>query len=504
MRASILLFLLLIFQHLFATKAQALDILIYHSNYVYTDSKTGLEAKGYTVSGSTSTTVASASTLANYDIVFDQLYNNNCGSTCRANYDTYVKDGGTLVIVGENSNFSSRNNTVISLIENKFGGTLDLGSNVSGGATYSTADNTVNTSISGTDDGGQYIYGSSIANTSDGVWVAKSGGGAVIWMMWRGSSLPSGYTGSVIVTFDINQFDDMYDTSETWEFVDDVIYYGINGEMESSGTTTTTTTGTSSGISGGQSTQVTTDRARAATIKSTSGASDNSVYIEQAGDSNTVEILQDGSSGNHIRGIGQNMADITGDSNDLEIKQGAGTSGDGVNLIELMIDGDTNDLKLYQDRYDDGTADADPTGDHIIKLNVDGNLNDIEVIQRSNGTDGHYADIDVTGNSSNFDILQKGQHEKQLFIDVTGNSNIIDVEQRDSTSKFADIKLTGDGHDVTVLQKGTGAHNATIDLTFGSGASTVDLTQQGTSNQSYSLEQICYNVSGCSTTVTQE
>lgn len=268
--------------------------------------------------------------------------------------------------------------------------------------------------------------------------------------------------------------------------------------------TTTTTTGTSSGISGGQSTQVTTDRARAATIKSTSGASDNSVYIEQAGDSNTVEILQDGSSGNHIRGIGQNMADITGDSNDLEIKQGAGTSGDGVNLIELMIDGDTNDLKLYQDRYDDGTADADPTGDHIIKLNVDGNLNDIEVIQRSNGTDGHYADIDVTGNSSNFDILQKGQHEKQLFIDVTGNSNIIDVTQRDSSSKFADIKLIGNGHDVTVLQKGTGAHNATIDLTFGSGASTVDLTQQGTSNQSYSLEQICYNVSGCSTTVTQE
>ena len=91
MRAIFILMLLLIFQHLFATKAQALDVLIYHNNYVYTDSKTGLEAKGYTVSGSTSTTVASASTLANYDIVFDQLYNNNCGSTCRANYDTYVR-----------------------------------------------------------------------------------------------------------------------------------------------------------------------------------------------------------------------------------------------------------------------------------------------------------------------------------------------------------------------------------------------------------------------------
>jgi len=265
---------------------------------------------------------------------------------------------------------------------------------------------------------------------------------------------------------------------------------------------TSTTTGTSSGISSSQATTVSTARTRA-TAASAGTNPDNSVYIDQAGSSNTVVILQDGSSGNHIRGIGVDNASLVGDSNDIEIKQGAGTSGDGVNLIELMVDGDTNDLKLYQDRYDDGTPDADPSGDHIIKLDVDGNLNDIEVIQRANGTVGHFAEIDITGNSSNFDILQKGQSEKQLFIDVTGNSNIIDVTQRDSSSKFADIKLIGNGHDVTVLQKGTGAHNATIDLTFGSGASTVDLTQQGSSNQSYSLEQICYDVSGCSTTVTQ-
>ena len=72
------------------------------------------------------------------------------------------------------------------------------------------------------------------------------------------------------------------------------------------------------------------------------------------------------------------------------------------------------------------------------------------------------------------------------------------------SSKFADITLNGNAHDVTILQKGTGAHNATIDLTYGSASSTVDLTQQGDSNQSYSLTQTCYTAGGCSVSVTQE
>jgi len=500
MRAIFILMLLLIFQHLFATKAQALDVLIYHNNYVYTDSKTGLEAKGYTVSGSTSTTVASASTLANYDIVFDQLYNNNCGSTCRANYDTYVKDGGTLVIVGENSSFSSRNNTVISLIENKFGGTLDLGSDVYGGATYSTADNTVNTSISGADDGGQYIYGSSIANTSDGVWVAKTGGGAVIWMMWRGSSLPSGYTGSVIVTFDINQFDDMYDTSETWEFVDDVIYYGINGEMESSGPTTSTSTGTSGGITTTQSTSKSGARTRANNY-----GGDNTIYIDQAGNSNTVSITQSGTAGNHIKGLnGADASTITGNSNTLDIRQGADTS-TGINLIEFDILGSTNDILLYQDRLNNGYEDTQAGGQHTILLDVDGNLNDIDIIQRNNyaTNGGHHVELEVTGDSNVIDLKQISDYSKDIFGSVTGDSNSVTVYQHEDSNKYLEFELIGNGHDLDVEQTGTGSHKASISLTNGSAPSSLDLTQSGSTDQSYAIEQTCYTLGGCSATVTQ-
>jgi len=500
MRAIFILMLLLIFQHLFATKAQALDVLIYHSNYAYTDSKSGLEAKGYTVTGSTSNTVASASTLANYDVVFDQLYSNNCGSTCRANYNTYVKDGGTLVIVGENSNFSTRNNTVISLIENKFGGTLDLGSNVMGGTQYNSSNNTVNTSISDADDGGQYIYGSSIASTSDGVWVAKTGGGAVIWMMWRGSSLPSGYTGSVIVTFDVNQFQANYDSDATWEFFDDVVYYGINGEMESSGPTTTTSTGTSGGITATQSTSKSGARTRANNY-----GGDNTIYINQAGNSNTVSITQSGTAGNHIKGLnGTSASTITGNSNTLDIRQGADTS-TGINLIEFTITGGTNDVLLYQDRLNNGYEDTQAGGGHTIKLDIDGSTNDIDIIQRNNYSTngGHHVELEVDGSSNLINMKQISDYSKDIFGKVTGNSNSVDVYQEGDANKYLEFELIGNGHTLDVDQTGTGSHDASISLTNGSAPSSLDLTQSGSTSQSYAIEQTCYTLGGCSATVTQ-
>ena len=302
-------------------------------------------------------------------------------------------------------------------------------------------------------------------------WNSEWGGGAVLRQFWK--------IGSGTTTY-MNFADDFTTTS---------------------GPSTSTTTGTSSGISSTQSTKISTAASRASTASSGTNP-DNSVYIDQAGDGNTINILQDGSTGNHIRGIGVERSVISGDSNNILIKQGSPTSW-APNLIELMLEGDSNDLDLFQDRNDDGTENYS-RGDHIIKLNVDGNLNAIEVIQRATGTAGHYADIDVTGNSSNFDVLQKDASEKQVFIDVTGNSNIIDVTQQHNSSKFLDITLNGNAHDVTVLQKGLGAHNATIDLTYGSASSTVDLTQQGDSNQSYSLTQTCYTAGGCSVSVTQE
>ena len=92
-RFTILLFIWMIFFSII-DKVKADNVLIYHNNYsdTYTNVKAQMEADGHTVTGSTSTTVAS-NLINSYDVVIDLLYNNNCGSTCRGNYDDFVEAG---------------------------------------------------------------------------------------------------------------------------------------------------------------------------------------------------------------------------------------------------------------------------------------------------------------------------------------------------------------------------------------------------------------------------
>lgn len=266
--------------------------------------------------------------------------------------------------------------------------------------------------------------------------------------------------------------------------------------------TTSTTTGTSGGITSAQST--TKSQARTRSDSYTNG---NTVYIDQIGNSNTVTIEQDGTATNTIKGIylnGNDAGIINGSSNTIEMRQGADTSTSS-NLIEFSIVGSTNDVLLYQDRADLGGEDSIAGGGHTIQLDLDGDLNDIDIIQRNNydTNGGHFVNLEVTGDSNVLDLKQISDYGKNIFGKVTGDSNNVTVYQHDDSNKYLDFNLTGDGHTIDVEQTGTGAHNAEIDLTYGSASSTVNLLQQGSTNQSYSIEQTCYTAGGCSTTVTQ-
>ena len=459
--------------------ANALDILIYHNNYAYTDTKAGLEAQGHTVTGSTSTTVASASTLANYDVVIDQLYNNNCGSTCRGNYDTYVKDGGHLIIVGENSNFPGRNGNIESLIENKFSGTLDLSSDVYGGTQYNTSNNTVNTSVSDADDGGQYIYGASIATTSDGLWLAKTSGGAIIWMMWRGDDLPSGYTGSVTVTFDINQFQSSYDSDATFEYVDDVMYYAENGSMATAAYNSAPT-----------STQL---NLRTSTRGITH--SGNGIYIQQSGDNLDLDVQQHGDD-NLVAGTSttsQSISDavVSGDYNTVNITQGSATNNSDDNVLLFGINGNHNSMTVSQGDY------SGDTGGHRAIIDITGGYNSIGLTQYNIGFgSGQFADINVAGDDNTVSSAQK-ETDKMLFVDINGSDNSLTTDQKDSGEHFLDITL-GSDQTVSVTQQGTGDHAATINMSgYSSGLS---LNQNSSTDQTYSLDQTCLNANGCGTT----
>ena len=300
-------------------------------------------------------------------------------------------------------------------------------------------------------------------------WWYENGGGASIYLYWN-------YGGSINLI------------SST--------YYSLTGP------TTSTTTGTSLGPTSTQ-----------ATIRSSAQTRrdsyfDNGIYIDQVGSGNSITILQD-SNDNQIRGIGQQKAKMWGNNNIYDIRQGAPTT-TGINLIELMVDGDSNNLTLFQDRFDAGTPDSSASGDNILRIDIDGNSNTIATNQRGEtNAGGQFGEINITGDLNDVTMIQRSTLSETAFIDITGNSNVVDLLQQNTSNavgstKFADIKLTGDGHTVNLTQDGTGGHQATINLTYGSAPSTLNLNQLGSTSQSFSLEQTCYTSGGCSTTLTQQ
>jgi hypothetical protein len=176
-----------------------------------------------------------------------------------------------------------------------------------------------------------------------------------------------------------------------------------------------------------------------------------------------------------------------------------------IHLIEFSILGSTNDILLYQDRLDAGSEASLAGGDHTIRLDLDGSLNDIDIIQRNNYSTngGHFVELEVTGDSNVVDLKQIGDYSKDIFGKVTGDSNDILVRQRGASNKYLEFDLIGNGHSVDLTQQGLGNHDASISLTYGSASSSVTLDQNSSLDQSYSLEQTCYTIGGCSATVTQ-
>ena len=472
------------------------DLLIYYTSSEssqYSNLKSHFEDLGFTVTGSTSTTVSS-SDVSGKEMVIDITGNSNCGSTCRSVYDSYVSGGGKLIIAAENG-ATNRQSNIESLIENK----MAVGSMTY----YSSWTNDGYQSIAR----GDYASSTSSENTlpgSDGLFTAS--GGTAMASNTSSSSYHSWYKwdygsngGSVMVTTGYGQF---LSTSYYADNMDTFLTAIATEEgLYSSSPTTSTTTGTSGGITSAQSSSKSSARTRS------NSHSDNSVYIDQVGDNNTVVIEQDGTATNTIRGIyssGDDAGLIQGNSNTIEMRQGAATSTDS-NLIEFKIIGSSNDVLLYQDRLNTGYEDTQAGGGHTIILDLNGSSNDIDIIQRNNYSTngGHFVDLEVVGSSNGINIKQISDYSKDIFGKVTGSNNSVTVYQHEDSNKYLDFDLTGNGHTLDVEQTGTGAHNAEITLINGSAPSTVNLLQQGSTDQSYSLEQTCYTTGGCTVDVTQ-
>jgi hypothetical protein len=493
-RVTYVLFAIIVW--LAATPAKSDTALIYHSSVydAHTNVKAQLEADGYTVTMSTSGSIASNlythnidGTSGGYDVVVDLKFNNNIGSNGRGHYDDFVEAGGVLIVTGENeTNFSSRNSNIENLISNKFGGSLTMGN--AGGYVNSLNSTYTDSSI---DNGSNMLYyGGGASLSGDGQWVAKIGS-TVVWMVWEGSDLPTGYDGAVYVTGDINQFasanmaTNCTTNCTVMNIISDVVEYSVPAS-----TPTYSSAPTSAQL------QSRTD-SRSIT---TNG---NAIYVTQSGDNLDLDIVQYDND-NLVAGTSTTSstianASISGDDNTVSITQGnnAGSFSDN-NVTLLDIDGTNNTLTVRQgDNVDD-------VGGHRSSTNIVGNYNVLGILQENDGgvgSNGHFMEIDVAGNSNIMYMDQKDDGDKMLFLDVNGSSNDVDIIQQGTGDHFLDV-TAGSNQTIDILQDGSGSHAATIDM---SGyTSTLDLDQSGSTDKTYSLSQVCTNTNGCgTTTVTQ-
>jgi hypothetical protein len=466
----------------FVSTAWADSVLVIHQNYggAHTNVGSRLTAEGHTVTYSTSTTLPS---ISGYDQIWDMRYSYGYSTTEVTTLDNFVKNGGFLMMNGEHSGFASRNNSIASVVSAAGGGTLTFGD----GSNSYTVINTAFSNDTGTVTG---AAGSSLTN-SQGQYVFKTSSGVIGGMIWQSADLGSGYSGAIFVTADINMWDSSYgSTLLKVNITDDIL------DMETAGTLY------------GSSTPAYSSAPTAAQLQSRTDARNitpngNEVYITQSGNNLDLDITQYDNdqliAGTSSTSSNLTDATITGDDNTVAITQGnsAGSFSDN-NVTLLDVNGTNNNINIRQgDNVDDA-------GGHRTKLNVTGNYNTVGINQHNDGgvgSNGHFMDIDIAGNSNTAYVDQKADGDKMLFLDVNGASNTIDILQQGTGEHFLDITL-GSNQTVDITQDGSGSHAATIDMSgYTSG---LTLSQSGTTDQTYSLNQICTNSNGCGTTTVNQ
>ena len=435
-----------------------------HINYVsstndqYLKLKSELEDLGYTVTGTNSGTVT-LSDFSSKDLHINIAGNNNCGNTCKTAYETYIGNGGYVIIAGNGDNDGNRTGSIESLIESKLSvGTITLLNYDANFISYAngsyTGDATnfwVTRNLFSMQSGGTALG----SNNSSGTHTYKS------WAIYDYGS----NGGKLLVTFDQSQFKNSTSAYMTR------FYAFLEQTLENEGILVTTVL---SGISSNQTTEFNTYR-----NKSVNG---NQIYITQTGDGNVLNILQDGDDNLIIGTDLTSSAVINGDNNNVDIDQ-LGSD----NVLGLDIVGSSNDVDVIQNQ------------DQRAKLSITGSSNTANLNQSAiNNVGEHYMSVIIAGNNNTLDLDQTETGNKKLFLDIDGSNNVT-VDQKGTGNHYSEITLT-DSHTVDVTQDGSGDHNATINLS--GNTSSVTLTQDSSTSQNYYLYQNCSQTS-CSATVTQ-
>ena len=129
---------------------------------------------------------------------------------------------------------------------------------------------------------------------------------------------------------------------------------------------------------------------------------------------------------------------------------------------------------------------------------VDGSDNTETVIQFDGAEYGRH----IWGDNNTVEIYQHGDHTHYIDIHVDDVDHESWQEGTGSHYSHAYFYGTTDGSSTDMTQKGTANHNAQIRI-LGTEPTTLNLLQQGGTNQSYTLTQTCYTAGGCTVNVSQ-
>jgi hypothetical protein len=166
-------------------------------------------------------------------------------------------------------------------------------------------------------------------------------------------------------------------------------------------------------------------------------------------------------------------------------------------LVDINVIGNTNNIDVSQYGIK-----------NYAKIQtINGNNNSVNVYQHNTGgaqVVGHFTETLISGSNNTVNLNQLGDGEKRNFTNINGNLNTVNHLQSGAGTKYSDIKTTGNGHSITLDQKDGGAHAARIEVTNNGGSSTVNVLQQGNTNQTYSVQQSCATVGGCSVGIQQQ
>ena len=222
---------------------------------------------------------------------------------------------------------------------------------------------------------------------------------------------------------------------------------------------------------------------------------DNNLFLSIGGNSNSLWVLQQGQN-NEIGwtnswGSGKAWGgDLDGNSNSLTFRQNC-TRGSSCakSDIGFHIQGDSNTVKYGQGVYmasSDNTAfiyDSDEGGGHTTTLDIHGDNNTLTGYQRNGNIDsysGHTATLYLYGDNQTLHAVQEADGAKTLNY----TSNV-------------------DGTIGNIRQAHNGGHTATVVLN-GNYPTNINLLQNSSTAQTYTLFQNCQTVGGCSISITQE